>query len=108
MCGIAGYSYPTGSGLQDASALLRMVRQLARRGPDDEGLALFSHAEARAAALRTSESDPQAVVGPRTTSSQVVIPAEPVEGRFDFAHQVGLGHRRFSIIDTSAAGHQPF
>ncbi|HEX2520573.1 MAG TPA: asparagine synthase (glutamine-hydrolyzing), partial [Terriglobia bacterium] len=26
----------------------------------------------------------------------------------DIQHRIGIGHRRFSIVDTSSAGHQPF
>ncbi|MAE70305.1 MAG: asparagine synthase (glutamine-hydrolyzing), partial [Gemmatimonadetes bacterium] len=62
MCGIAGFLRLDGAGA-DARELVPMVRALAHRGPDDDGVF---------------------VSGP-----------------------VALGHRRLSIVDLSAAGHQP-
>ena len=57
-----------------------MTRLVAHRGPDDEGLALF---------------------GPGRTWTQ-----GDGEPRGD-GWNAGLGHRRLSIIDLTAAGHQP-
>jgi len=62
MCGICGEVYWDGQ-MADADRLAKMLDQLERRGPDDQGAWLES--------------------------------------------QVGLGHRRLSIIDLSGAGHQP-
>jgi len=62
MCGICGEVYWDGQ-MADADRLAKMLAQLERRGPDDQGAWLES--------------------------------------------QVGLGHRRLSIIDLSGAGHQP-
>jgi len=113
MCGIAGYACQRGSRLDSAHTLLVMVRQLARRGPDDEGLALFDPETGHAAALRTAESAPGARIAPPSldplqSAMRLVVPTRPADGDFAFPHRFGIGHRRFSIIDPSPAGHQPF
>jgi asparagine synthase (glutamine-hydrolysing) len=115
LCGIAGYVSYDGSGPEDIDTILRMVRPLARRGPDDEGIALFDPEHGRAAALRTTQSADGAPVGPPSAARgrpalvvDVIVPSNAVENGFRFRHRVALGHRRFSIIDPSPAGHQPF
>ena len=66
MCGIAGFFVPfNGRPLDIQSAAIRMVRQLAHRGPDGEGIWCDSQSG------------------------------------------LSLAHRRLSILDLSAAGHQP-
>jgi asparagine synthase (glutamine-hydrolysing) len=120
MCGISGYAYPVGTVLRDTDLLLRMVRQLARRGPDDEGLALFAPEDHRALALRTSQSAEGARVGPpsngRTAETRVPVRSGVTVGATNaigegdpcLLHRIAFGHRRFSIIDPTPAGHQPF
>jgi asparagine synthase (glutamine-hydrolysing) len=77
MCGIAGVFYRNGDKL-DSDLLLRMTRSLIHRGPDDEGYFLNG-----------------------LTSTM------PLRGHIDGgAGNVGLGHRRLSIIDLSS-GQQP-
>lgn len=66
--------------------LLTMCRVMAHRGPDDEGLEFFLGNQRAVPPGANPTSTPQA----------------------RFAHDVALGHRRFSIIDPSPAGHQPF
>jgi asparagine synthase (glutamine-hydrolysing) len=61
----------------------RMCRVLAHRGPDDTGMVFFE--------------------GHRS----VEIKRESDGGMEHDGFEVGLGHRRLSIIDLSAAGHQP-
>jgi asparagine synthase (glutamine-hydrolysing) len=82
MCGIAGYLRPTAT---DPSPLtiLRMTSALRHRGPDDQGLTLID--PTRRAALEMINSDQQ-----------------------ELPHTLALGHTRFSILDLSPAGHQPF
>jgi asparagine synthase (glutamine-hydrolysing) len=63
MCGICGVA-----GQVDESLMKAMLRRIAHRGPDDEGVYITN-----------------------TSTGQ----------------QVGLGHRRLSIIDLSPAGHEP-
>ena len=41
------------------------------------------------------------------TATEVLSSRGPDFGRSDIIDRVGLGHRRLSIIDTSADGHQP-
>jgi asparagine synthase (glutamine-hydrolysing) len=79
MCGIAGWLDPTPRhDLGDR--LSRMAKAIAHRGPDDEGIALFSLDDTPPAA------SPDLTDGPRS---------------------VGLAHRRLSILDLTPAGHQP-
>jgi asparagine synthase (glutamine-hydrolysing) len=86
MCGIAGHICfsPAGADGDAAASVLRMVREMRHRGPDDRGVTLIDRVSGRAmdlAAGATGASMP---------------------------HDVGLGHSRFSIVDLSPAGHQPF
>ena len=87
-----------------------MVRPLARRGPDDQGLALFDPEAGCAAALLTAGSVIGATAGPPSPAREsVVCPAGPVgEHDLRFDHRIAMGHTRFSIIDPSPSGHQPF
>jgi asparagine synthase (glutamine-hydrolysing) len=111
MCGIAGYVTGAGTESDGLDTILRMVRPLATRGPDDEGIALLNPANGSAAALRTAETAADAPIAPATASreqARLVVPEGVVPDGFRFPHRFALGHRRFSIIDPSAAGHQPF
>ncbi len=82
MCGIAGILDREGRTLTTA-ALRTMCEAASHRGPDDWGMAWWTHD------------------GQRVDGRDGQMPAE--EDRF----AVGLGHRRLSIIDLSPAGHQP-
>ncbi len=114
MCGISGYAYPLGRVVDDPDVLVRMVRQLARRGPDDEGLAFFAPENHSAVAVHTSQTAHAARVGPPAnggaaeTRFPVDCPSVSVERGLRIPHRIALGHRRFSIIDPTPAGHQPF
>jgi len=85
VCGIAGYVLQAAEE-RPVSDLLTMCRAMAHRGPDDEGIEFF--------------------LGNQPAMPQGSYPASMSQARF--AHDVALGHRRFSIIDPSPAGHQPF
>jgi asparagine synthase (glutamine-hydrolysing) len=57
------------------------------------------------------DSNPETIIGPMLTAiehrgrdDEGVWISSPIDGQ---GHQVCLGHRRLSIIDTSSAGHQP-
>ncbi len=99
MCGIAGL-YDR-DGRADLGRLHQMSRLLRHRGPDDEGLVLIDAQRGGALPLG----------GPDTTAEVYSSPyryapghsGPPAEARFD----VGLVHRRLSILDLSPGGHQP-
>src|SRR4030042_2975106 len=82
MCGICGKVDFHGKGIK-AKTILKMTNILAHRGPDDEGMVFIR--EGKALEMRCADN----------------LPLD--ETRFE----VGLGHRRLSIIDLSAAAHQP-
>src|SRR5437667_1816068 len=74
-----------------------MFRSVAHRGPDDEGLTLICLRSASAIDLATDESARGAKKQYRLEGYKAGLP-----------HQIAFGHRRFSIIDVSPMGHQPF
>lgn len=81
MCGICGeINFSRGV---KAEPIQRMCRVLAHRGPDDEGMVFIKGDECLE------------MTGPLPSSLKQV------------GFQVGLGHRRLSIIDLSEAAHQP-
>jgi len=94
MCGIAGYLVKEG-GAELAGKLCTAIDKIGHRGPDDAGLVLVD---------RHGTSADYALEGTNAGVAGL--------SRFDLAasprHDLALGHRRFSIIDTSTAGHQPF
>ncbi len=97
MCGIAGMINLAGGAI-DPRLLRAMADSVRHRGPDDEGYALIDQAGGRAQSY--SGADSPAVVRdryPRIGGEAVVR-----------AGNIGLAHRRFSIIDLSEGGHQPF
>jgi len=87
MCGIAGHLSP-GSAQPTLAPLVAMAREIRHRGPDDEG--------AVALGLRA---------GVRRELRRGELAAAAGEA---CAHEVGLAHVRFAIVDPSDAGHQPF
>jgi asparagine synthase (glutamine-hydrolysing) len=95
MCGIAGYVLARGAE-PTAERLVAMLRTLERRGPDDEGLALVARPGAPAQRYRTDHTD------------RGVTHGAMIDPRESAPHGIGLGQRRFSIIDLSPGGHQPF
>ncbi|MBC7389140.1 MAG: asparagine synthase (glutamine-hydrolyzing) [Opitutaceae bacterium] len=97
MCGIAGIASLRGENPNLKSWLKSMTNILRHRGPDDEGFTFFDDNQVECA-------------GGKDT------PANVYESRYPFSPQpetnnskptTALGHRRLSILDTSAAGHQP-
>ena len=89
MCGIAALIAPQGLPLaRDIRAMSDIVRH---RGPDGEGYAFFAGDER----WRAHGNDTPQLC--RTSD------AEDAQR----AAQVALGHRRLSIVDVTAAGHQP-
>lgn len=96
MCGIAGCLTSSLEGDSIGRDVAAMTRALAHRGPDDEGL-LFWRRGAPPVAAATDQTVP---------SLRDRLPdARSAQG--DRWH-IAMGHRRFSIVDISPAGHQPF
>jgi asparagine synthase (glutamine-hydrolysing) len=97
MCGIAGLVDLSGQPIE-TRLLKAMADAIQHRGPDDEGYVViaqrtgqFQHCcgEASPATLRAKLPD--------------IASTTPAD-----SWNIGLAHRRFSIIDLSPAGHQPF
>ena len=82
MCGIAGYFNLSGADA-DIGVLARMTDIQRHRGPDDQGMRLFSLATGKSAELGKDRRQP--------------------EGHLEGA----LGFNRLSILDLSEHGHQP-
>jgi len=98
MCGI-GALYNPCAGI--ASEAVRAMQAIVRhRGPDDEGVACF----------RGADAVPALHGGPDTPESAYVdaSPYAPARGPVETdGAQLVLAHRRLSILDLSASGHQP-
>ena len=95
MCGILTLVRAPQSASQELATLLQATQLVRHRGPDDEGFLLWRAGFA-----------PQVYAGPETTEEsrrQHNLPPLPQSA----AWQVAFGHRRLSIIDLSADGHQP-
>jgi asparagine synthase (glutamine-hydrolysing) len=94
MCGIAGAIAIDQRKRPVLSSVVDMTRAIAHRGPDDEGF-IIEHGEfARLFSGRDSSPELRAIL-PDASSD----PGTPTRWAF--------GHRRFSIIDTTARAHQP-
>ena len=82
MCGFAGWHNFDGSP-SEGRILKRMIDAQRHRGPDDQGMRLFSHASRKSVAINCGNPHP--------------------DGAFEGA----LGFNRLSILDLSQGGHQP-
>ena len=100
MCGIAGL-YDR-SGRADLGRLTRMGQVLRHRGPDDEGMVLID--PARGQSLTHGGADTPAEV---FASGLPYAPAKARGDQRTAEYKVGLVHRRLSIVDLKASGHQP-
>lgn len=93
MCGIAGYVRNRVE-TRALGPLVHTLRAIGHRGPDDEGLTVINR---QARSYRDFATD-QSASG---TGYDRLDPGHAMD------HDVALGHRRFSIVDLSIAGHQP-
>ena len=83
------------------SKLDEMARMIKHRGPDDEGFALFS-TNSQDYKIFYGKDTPHNVIDFQLRYSPKVKYQYPSE-----CFTVGLAHRRLSIVDLTAAGHQP-
>lgn len=90
MCGISGY-LDTDAGVS-TEILRRMTEVIRHRGPDDEGYALIG--PGGTGFFRGDDTMPD-------------ISLPPLEAGEAGSAVLGLAHRRLSILDLSASGHQP-
>jgi len=93
MCGIFGVWNVHKQPL-DLDALLGSLHSIRHRGPDDEGYLLVNSTDGNVAACSGPDSD-----------SNLRLPR--VEQYFGERFDLAFGFRRLSILDLSAAGHQP-
>lgn len=93
MCGLAGIFNLDGSPIS-TKYLASMTQLIKHRGPDDEGFLLINKEKNSFASHSGTDSIDE------IRNSLSFLPSES-SGSF------GMGFRRLSIIDTSAAGHQP-
>lgn len=95
MCGISGYILANGSETS-TEKIRRMNDAIAHRGPDDEGITLILPEASSAIDLSTRHT------------AMGVKGCRPAVDETGVTHRIAFGHRRFSIIDITPAGHQPF
>ena len=95
MCGILGLVRRDGRAETQTLPLVTATRRVRHRGPDDEGYLLW-HPGEPARVYAGEETSPQT----RDAKRLALLPSRA-------PWQVGLGHRRLSIVDLSPGGHQP-
>ncbi|MBK9108424.1 MAG: asparagine synthase (glutamine-hydrolyzing) [Saprospiraceae bacterium] len=93
MCGLAGIYNLDGAPI-NTRQLSSMTRIIQHRGPDDEGF-LVANLSTHEVSLHSSEHSIDEI-----RRQHAMIPTETT-------CNLGMGFRRLSIIDLSAAGHQP-
>ena len=99
MCGIAALLAVPAEPLADL--ISRMTELVRHRGPDDEGYALFA-----------ADGGSYVVAGGADTADECYTYDSPYAPRSQLTRpgppsMLALGHRRLSIVDVTAAGHQP-
>ncbi|HQQ70956.1 MAG TPA: asparagine synthase (glutamine-hydrolyzing), partial [Alicycliphilus sp.] len=99
MCGIFGLIEKNGI---HPDVLARMGSLIRHRGPDGEGFVLINSADSTALALGGSDT-PIDAFSVSTNSKALGMIERAIGGLWN----VGFGHRRLSIVDLSALGHQP-
>ncbi len=99
MCGICGIINFSSPAFSTAKVLEKMNHLIAHRGPDDEGFALFNPQDYQA---YTGSATPNKV----SEADLSFLPKKHIS-EADKNHQIGLAHRRLSILDLFPSGHQP-
>ena len=97
MCGIAGAIGLRGQTI-DSEVIIKMSNSIRHRGPDDEGYVFIQQ--------RTGDykefSSRDSVLEVRDRLADIS------HAKGNIANNIGFAHRRFSIIDLTSGGHQPF
>lgn len=101
MCGIAGIINFSKKNLNLQNYIKRMTDTIRYRGPDDEGFVLLSDGDNLTLG---GDNTPEEVWNSKL---QYTPKAHILEIKENESYNIVLGHRRLSIIDLSAAGHQP-
>jgi asparagine synthase (glutamine-hydrolysing) len=94
VCGIAGYYLQRLE--PDSTRLRRSLLEMRHRGPDDEGITLIEPERGICQDLLTKYS------------ASGVQGCDQLGEVKEIEHRIGFGHRRFSLVDVSPTGHQPF
>ena len=100
MCGISGL-FAFKEGVIDTECLINMTNIISHRGPNGEGFVVWE-----------KNSNSPSRFGGSDTPLDVYkssINWKPTQGAPEEHYKIisGLGHRRLSILDLSAGGHQP-
>ena len=90
MCGIAGIYNPTGVDLNEVIELSQILKH---RGPDDEGFYVANQDSGGSYRGKDTIADLQQLKHVSAINSNA---------------NIALIHRRLSILDVSALGHQPY
>jgi asparagine synthase (glutamine-hydrolysing) len=99
MCGIAVY-IPFEHIEEGNLHIESMCDVIRHRGPDDEGYALFSeNGDFRVFGGADTPND--------VLDSSTLLPMAKLDSSSKFTSNMVLGHRRLSIVELSAKGHQP-
>lgn len=98
MCGINGYILFNETYEPNGRKLIEMNRLISHRGPDDEGFVMFN---------TSSDSKVVRVFAGQDSPKEIQTQLPTINTTRAIVHNVALAHRRYSIIDLSANGHQP-
>lgn len=102
MCGIVGIINTNQQPHYQLSTWLNtMSRAIQHRGPDGVGFVFFDKKN------RPHPTTTSTFYNKNKQSAINYHPETPIQTLKNTAFQIGLGHQRLSIIDTSMAGHQP-